>query len=166
MPLDYRPDIVVNPAPNDIMRYLDKAMTHIVESSSTFTRWMKGTCIQCPPVVAQGREDEEPYVYSFYNDISKNPHVVKIMISLSESIHKTFYIIGKVRSRTLLPSPGSWSLLLDLQLIVHPPLLWHSISRIGNIMTPSTVCGMENELPSWKRPGNWILAPFTSTSVS
>ena len=87
------PEIVVNPAPNDVMRYLHKAMKHVVESSLQFTRWMKGTCIQCEPVPVKG--EEEPVTFSFYTDVSKNEHIKEKMYSLSQSIHGVFNIVQK-----------------------------------------------------------------------
>ena len=87
------PEIVVNPAPNDVMRYLHKAMKHVVESSSQFTRWMRGTCIQCEPVAVKG--EEEPRTFSFITDVSKNKHIIEMMTSLSQSIHKVFNIVQK-----------------------------------------------------------------------
>jgi len=46
----------------------------MVDSARPFVRWMDGTCLETPEQ-QRGGEDEEPYTFSFYNDISGNPQV-------------------------------------------------------------------------------------------
>jgi dynein heavy chain len=86
-------DIIINPTLSDIYRYLSKAVKHVVESSKRFLRWKDTTCIATEPVKAN--EDEEPIIFSFYNDIAQNPHVIKMMLTINQSIHKVFNIINK-----------------------------------------------------------------------
>ena len=40
-------------------------------------------------------EEEEPLVFSFYQDMSKNPQVIKLMLQLNQAIHKVFSMINK-----------------------------------------------------------------------
>lgn len=40
-------------------------------------------------------EEEEPLVFSFYQDLSKNPHVIKLMLQLNQAIHKVFSMMNK-----------------------------------------------------------------------
>lgn len=40
-------------------------------------------------------EEEEPLVFSFYQDMSKNPHVIKLMLQLNQAIHKVFSMMNK-----------------------------------------------------------------------
>ena len=86
-------DVVVTPALAEIYKYLSKMVKHIVESAKHFVRWMDMTCKECEPQIIG--EDEEPTIVSFYADISHNPHVMKMMLRLNESIHRLFTIINK-----------------------------------------------------------------------
>ncbi|KAF0719904.1 Aste57867_701 [Aphanomyces stellatus] len=86
-------DIVVTPSLSDMYKYLSKCVKHIVESAKAFVRWMHGTCRETEPQVIN--EDEEPIVFTFYSDISQNPYVIKMTLSLNQEIHKVFNIINK-----------------------------------------------------------------------
>ncbi|CAK4656794.1 hypothetical protein LEN26_006663 [Aphanomyces euteiches] len=86
-------DIVVTPSLSDMYKYLSKCVKHIVESAKAFIRWMHGTCRETEPQVVN--EDEEPVVFTFYSDISQNPYVIKMTLSLNQEIHKVFNIINK-----------------------------------------------------------------------
>ena len=67
------PEIVVSPSVNDVNKSLGKLSKKFVECTKLFVRWMDGTCIAAPPV--QRRDEEEPFVFSFYLDISAHPQV-------------------------------------------------------------------------------------------
>ena len=76
------PEITVQPSLNEIKRVLGRLMRSLVESAKPFARWMDGTCIACPPQ-PNGPDDEDPFLHSFYGDVSQHPHVVKAMLALS-----------------------------------------------------------------------------------
>ena len=40
-------------------------------------------------------EDEEPFVFSFYQDISQNPQVVKLALSLTGQTNRVYAITNK-----------------------------------------------------------------------
>jgi hypothetical protein len=40
-------------------------------------------------------EEEEPYVFSFYQDMSQNPHVIKLMLTMNQAIHRVFSLVNK-----------------------------------------------------------------------
>jgi dynein heavy chain, axonemal len=48
---------------------------------------MDGTCIETPDQRVGGA-DEEPFVFSFYNDIQMNPLIIKAILSLDSPIRK------------------------------------------------------------------------------
>ncbi|CAM9109021.1 unnamed protein product [Choristocarpus tenellus] len=85
-------DLVVTPTVNDIYKYLTKSVKNMVESARMFVRWMHGTCCQTAPQVF---EEEEPFIFSFYQDMSQNPHVIKLMLQLNQAIHKVFSMMNK-----------------------------------------------------------------------
>jgi dynein heavy chain len=85
-------DIVVSPTLQDIYKFLSKSVKHLVESAKFFVRWMHLTCKETDPQVVN--EDEEPVVFSFYTDVAQNPHVIKMMVSLNQSIQRVFGILA------------------------------------------------------------------------
>eukprot|EP00736_Rhodelphis_marinus_P009344 Rmarinus@m.3249 len=88
------PEIIVSPAPPEIHKFLSKLVKNIVETSKSFVRWMRGSCIETPPQFVNG-EDEEPMIFSFYSDISSNPQVIKLILELNDAFQKTFTNLSK-----------------------------------------------------------------------
>ena len=86
-------DLVVTPSDTDLFRLLTKLVKNLVESAKLFVRWMRGTCLECEPVKVH--EDEDDFVFSFYQDMSQNQHVVKLMFTLNQNIHKVFNFMAK-----------------------------------------------------------------------
>jgi dynein heavy chain len=54
---------------------------------------MNGTCKEAEPVVQH--EDEEPIIFSFFSDVSANPHVLRMQMMLQQAIKRVF---GKVNT--------------------------------------------------------------------
>ena len=75
-------ELVVTPSTNDVEKFISKCLKNITESSKAFIRWMHGTCITCEPVVMN--DEDEPYIYSFYEDIKQNPIVVNLTHSVNQ----------------------------------------------------------------------------------
>lgn len=88
-------DIVVTPSLSDIYKFLSKAVKNIVESAKMFIRWMRHSCKECPAVSVRSNNEEEKLVYTFYQDVSQNPHVVKAMFTLNHSIERVFNIVKR-----------------------------------------------------------------------
>ena len=85
-------DIALSPALTDMYRYLSKAVKHLVESAKLFARWKHGSCIvSSPVVVSEGQE----FTYTFYQDISKNQYIIKLMLSLNHTIQRTFGVVNR-----------------------------------------------------------------------
>lgn len=86
------PNIVVNPNIQDIYKTLSKLLKNIPESAKNFVRWMDGHCIECEPILIN---DDEEIIYTFYNDLSKNPVVVTMMLSVTQSMQKVIHSVDK-----------------------------------------------------------------------
>ena len=86
-------DMVVSPALPEVDKQLTKAFRNMAESSKFFIRWMYGTCLKTDPQIIN--EDEEPYIFSFFQDISKNPQVVKLTLSLTNQTNKVYNMTNK-----------------------------------------------------------------------
>ena len=81
------PEILVSPTIPDISKILSKLWRNMVESTKLFVRWMDGTCIETPDQKSVG-EDEEIFSFNFYNDIQRNPLIIKAILSLDNPIRK------------------------------------------------------------------------------
>ena len=77
-------DVVVTPTAADVNKYLTKCIRGLSEAAKTFPRWKRGTCLECPPIDVG--EDEEPFVFSYHQDVSKNPHVMKLKDDLTSYV--------------------------------------------------------------------------------
>lgn len=86
-------ELIVTPGLTDVDKILTKSVRNIAESARHFIRWMHGTCIKTEPQFVS--EDDEPYVFSFYQDISQNPQIVKLTLNLASQINKVFGITNK-----------------------------------------------------------------------
>ncbi|DBA95316.1 TPA: Dynein heavy chain cytoplasmic [Trebouxia sp. C0006] len=88
------PEIVVQPGVNDLKKVLGRLARNQVESSKPFVRWMSGTCIETPEVRGAS-EDDEPFVHTFFTDVSQNPQIVKTMLNLTQSTQKVIFGITR-----------------------------------------------------------------------
>jgi len=55
-----------------------------------FVRWMHGTCVETPP--QRIPHEDEPYIFSFFNDIYSNPEVIQLIQNV-HTISKNILII-------------------------------------------------------------------------
>jgi dynein heavy chain len=79
-------DFVVSPPMNEVDKILSKALRNMAESARMFWRWMHGTCIRCEPQVIH--EDDDPFIFSFYQDISNNPQVINLSLTLASQTQR------------------------------------------------------------------------------
>lgn len=57
---------------------------------------MHGTCIDCPP---QPTGDDEPIIFSFFQDISQNPQIIEQAILITQNMHKLLGSLTKYLNR-------------------------------------------------------------------
>ena len=88
------PEIVVQPSINDLKKVLGRLARNQVECSKPFIRWMSGTCIETPEVKGAS-DDDEPFVHTFFTDVSQNPQIVKAMLTLTHSTQKVIFGITR-----------------------------------------------------------------------
>lgn len=77
----------MSPTIADIAKILSKLWRNMVESTKLFIRWMDGTCIETPDQKVAS-EDEEVFSFNFYNDVQRNPLIIKAILSLDNPIRK------------------------------------------------------------------------------
>ena len=86
-------ELVVTPSLTDVDKFITKGVRNIAESARYFIRWMHGTCLKTEPQAIH--EDEEPYVFSFYQDISQNPQIINLTLSMAGLSNRVFSITNK-----------------------------------------------------------------------
>lgn len=75
------PDVMLQPSVNDIFKLTVQSIRDAVEVCKNFCRWMEGTCIETPPKDVPGQD--EPYVFTFFDDISDNPVIHELLIQVT-----------------------------------------------------------------------------------
>jgi dynein heavy chain, axonemal len=95
------PEILVSPTIPDISKILRKLWRNMVESTKLFVRWMDGTCIETPDQKL-ANEDEEVSSFNFYNDIQRNPLIIKAILSLENPILKAVNSVKQCASSAVL----------------------------------------------------------------
>ena len=86
-------ELVVTPSLTDIDKSVTKCVRNLADSARFFVRWKHGTCIRCEPVTIN--DDDEPFIFSFFQDIDKNPQIVKLTLSIGGQTNKVFSITNK-----------------------------------------------------------------------
>ena len=86
-------ELIVTPSILEIDKLLGKCIYNLGDSARAFVRWKHGTCIRCEPV--QVGDDEEPFIYSYYQDIAQNPQIVKLSLAVAGHMSKVKFLTGK-----------------------------------------------------------------------
>ena len=86
-------DLSLSPVLTDIDKLLSKVGRGITESARMFVRWMHGTCLLTEPQVVN--DDDEPFVFSFYQDVSQNPQIIKLALSLTSQANRVYSITNR-----------------------------------------------------------------------
>ncbi|CAH1801914.1 unnamed protein product [Owenia fusiformis] len=81
------PDVVLHPAANEVYKLTLQCVRDCVEGTKNFIRWMHGTCLETPPQKIEG--EDEPYVFSFFSDISASPEIIELVQSIQNSMKNT-----------------------------------------------------------------------------
>ncbi|XP_073442216.1 dynein axonemal heavy chain 10 [Dendrobates tinctorius] len=90
------PEIILHPNFNEIFKLIVQCYKGCLETTKSFVRWMHGTCILCPP---QKSDDDEPIIYSFYNDIYQNPQITEQALIINQNMHKLLTSLTKYLNR-------------------------------------------------------------------
>ncbi|KAL2092820.1 hypothetical protein ACEWY4_012618 [Coilia grayii] len=91
------PEIMLHPNSNEVYKLIMQCVRDCVESTRMFTRWMHGTCIECPPQRVEG--EDEPVVFSFYTEICQHPQVTEHAIAVSQSAQRLLNSVGRYLNR-------------------------------------------------------------------
>jgi len=82
------PDIILLPSSSEVYSLLSQYFRALLDGSKKFARWMHGTVELTPPLHVD--EDDEPVVFSFYDDIVQDPEIVSLIETVDKSVHDMF----------------------------------------------------------------------------
>ncbi|KAH9515001.1 Dynein heavy chain 10, axonemal [Bulinus truncatus] len=90
------PDVILTPQSNDIYNTVMSSARDIVGKTKKFIRWLRGTCTEAPP--QKVKFQDEPYIFSYYNDIVNNQEVIDLVTECEEVIVKAVVNVHKYMS--------------------------------------------------------------------
>ncbi|CAG5923192.1 unnamed protein product [Menidia menidia] len=80
------PKIVLQPKKKEICGLLMQCMKDCIESTEQFPRWMRGTCIECPPQHAEG--EDELVTFTFLSDVWHHAQLIENTTAVSQNIQQ------------------------------------------------------------------------------
>lgn len=86
-------ELVLSPSLTEIDKVMMKAVRNIAESAKHFIRWMHGTCLKTEPQVIS--DDEEPVLFTYYQDISQNPEVLRLTLAMASQTTRVLNMSNK-----------------------------------------------------------------------
>ncbi|XP_042277329.1 dynein axonemal heavy chain 10 isoform X2 [Thunnus maccoyii] len=87
------PKIVLQPHSNEIYWLIMQCIRNCVESTKQFVRWMRGTCIECPPQHVGG--EEEVVIFSFFSDVYQHPQINESAMTVSQNIQQLLFSVDR-----------------------------------------------------------------------
>ncbi|XP_075256614.1 dynein axonemal heavy chain 10-like [Convolutriloba macropyga] len=82
------PELVLSPTQNDAIKQVQNNMRDCLDVAKMFVRWMRGSCLECPPQNVEG--EDEPVIVSFYNDVAFNPEIIDLVNEVQSCFQKIF----------------------------------------------------------------------------
>ncbi|NXD40158.1 DYH10 protein, partial [Copsychus sechellarum] len=86
------PEITLQPNASEIEKMTVQCIQGCVEVTKHFTRWMHGTCIECP---TQHVKADEVVTFSFYSDVSQSPLIIEQANLITQNVHKLLASLSK-----------------------------------------------------------------------
>uniref|UniRef100_A0A8C9TU55 Dynein axonemal heavy chain 10 n=1 Tax=Scleropages formosus TaxID=113540 RepID=A0A8C9TU55_SCLFO len=91
------PEIMLHPKNSEVYKLIMLCVRDSVECTKRFTRWMHGTCIECPPQQVNG--EDEPVICSFHSEISQHLQVSEQALAISQSMQRLLSAVARYLSR-------------------------------------------------------------------
>ena len=101
-----KPDILVNPTVGEVEKILQKVINLPSQCTKAFRRWEDGSCNPCRNVYPNGPEND-PFVYTFYDQMERHPDVIHKMLNLARSVKKTVGQISRYLDQWAEPQVSS-----------------------------------------------------------
>ncbi|NWV60845.1 DYH10 protein, partial [Malurus elegans] len=86
------PEITLQPNASEFEKMIVQSIQDCVDVTKHFIRWMRGTCIECPP---QHDKEDEVVTFSFYSDVSQSPLIIEKAVLITQNVHKLLDSLSK-----------------------------------------------------------------------
>lgn len=70
---------------------------YFVCRTKLFVRWLSGSCIEALPQKVEG--EDEPYVFSFFTDLSANPDIIELVQMVQGNMKNTLTNLQRYLNR-------------------------------------------------------------------
>ncbi|KAF3695797.1 Dynein heavy chain 10, axonemal Axonemal beta dynein heavy chain 10 Ciliary dynein heavy chain 10 [Channa argus] len=87
------PKIVLQPQSCEIYWLIMQCIKDCIESTKQFVRWMRGTCIECPPQHLSG--EDEVVILSFCSDVWQHPQINESAKMVSDKIRGLLNVVDR-----------------------------------------------------------------------
>ncbi len=77
-------------SPRTDLERLGRLPRLILDSARSFVRWMRGTCVRCQPIPLG---DDNVCLYTFLEDVTKSPSLMKVVTSVNQSLFEVFQMM-------------------------------------------------------------------------
>lgn len=89
---------LIRPTGPEIINTMVHSVRDFLDRLRAFRRWADGTCVLCEPIVVQpaaeqGAGADEPYVFTFFEDVVQVPAVFELMNGLQQLAGKVEYAL-------------------------------------------------------------------------
>ncbi|KAF4706069.1 Dynein heavy chain 10, axonemal, partial [Perkinsus olseni] len=91
---EFNPPEVVVGSLHGVFKLITKLLQNVLHSSAAFVRWMDGTCLLVPTQSTE-LDEEKALAFSFYKDVSQNPALVEMTMTIQNSVQQVFQTINK-----------------------------------------------------------------------
>ncbi|PZC71734.1 hypothetical protein B5X24_HaOG212562 [Helicoverpa armigera] len=82
------PDITMRPTQTEVCNILGYDVKHYLNRLTSFPRWMKKTCLSCPPQRIEEATGNEFYTFSFFEDILRVAAINDITLLIQDTIFR------------------------------------------------------------------------------
>ncbi|CAK1584360.1 unnamed protein product [Parnassius mnemosyne] len=82
------PDIAMRPTSSEVCNIMGYDIKHFLNRLTAFPRWMKNTCVPCPPQRIAEATGNEFYVFSFFEDILRVASINDITLLIQDTIYR------------------------------------------------------------------------------
>ncbi|KAF4710897.1 Dynein heavy chain 10, axonemal, partial [Perkinsus olseni] len=90
---EFNPPEVVVGSLHGVFKLITKLLQNVLHSSAAFVRWMDGTCLLVPTQSTE-LDEEKALAFSFYKDVSQNPALIEMTMTIQNSVQQVFQTIN------------------------------------------------------------------------
>ncbi|XP_024136867.1 dynein heavy chain 10, axonemal isoform X4 [Oryzias melastigma] len=87
------PKIELQPKSSEISMLLLQCVKNCIESTKQFPRWMRGTCIKCPPQKVVG--EDELVTFTFFTDVWQSSQISENVFTVSQNIKNLLFSVDQ-----------------------------------------------------------------------